>query len=176
MRFRRQTIFYLIVLILSCVAILFYQTYLHRQIRIEGDSMFPSIKDGDRIYINTFKHHFKPIERNSVIVFEIDEKIYCKRVIGLPGETLSIKDCNFYINDTLIETVCDKNGYLDVMKLMVDNGRTDPMDIEPLHILSSENGGENHYFVIGDYIISSIDSRHFGTIPESCIIGTSTNY
>ena len=126
--------YYIILIVLICISIFTYKTYLNRKVIIEGDSMYPSIKNGDAIYINTLTHKFKTIERNTIVVFKHNNKTYCKRVIGLPNETISMKECNFYIN------------------------------------------GEEHYYVIGDYILSSEDSREFGPIPKSSIIGTSQKY
>ena len=169
-------IYYFTLLIFACTSIYMYKTFVSRKFVIEGNSMYPSINNGDIIHINTISHKIKPITRNTIVVFELNNEIYCKRVIGLPGEEISIKDCEIYINDTLLTTTSQEFGHIDVLRLWIDSGQTEPFDIAPHIIPSTKDSNENHYFVIGDYILSSYDSRHFGPIPQSCIIGTTTKY
>jgi signal peptidase I len=168
--------YYIILIVLICISIFTYKTYLNRKVIIEGDSMYPSIKNGDAIYINTLTHKFKTIERNTIVVFKHNNKTYCERVIGLPNETISMKECNFYINGEQIITNSQIDRYLKVMKLWIQSGQTTPIDFGPLEIPSETKNGEDHYYVIGDYILSSEDSREFGPIPKSSIIGTSQKY
>lgn len=146
--------YYIILIVLICISIFTYKTYLNRKVIIEGDSMYPSIKNGDAIYINTLTHKFKTIERNTIVVFKHNNKTYCKRVIGLPNETISMKECNFYINGEQIITNSQIDRYLKVMKLWIQSGQTTPIDFGPLEIPSETKNGEDHYYVIGDYILS----------------------
>ena len=71
---------------------------------IPSGSMEPTVKIGDRILINKFIYHFKDVDRGDIIVFKPnadtgETKDMLKRVIGLPGETVQVKNNKVYIND-----------------------------------------------------------------------------
>lgn len=98
--------------ILSIVIIAFVLAMILRTFVIEGriiptGSMLPTLQLNDRVMVNKFIYYFKDIERGDVIVFEPPEALqanqdYIKRVIGLPGETIEIKDNIVYIDEKII--------------------------------------------------------------------------
>src|SRR5215471_13714528 len=68
--------------------------FLYQPVKVEGTSMAPLLSDQERIFINKFVYRFEPIERGDVVVFwyPLDRsKSFIKRVIGLPGETVEIR-------------------------------------------------------------------------------------
>src|SRR5579862_3765613 len=69
--------------------------FLYQPVKVEGTSMAPLLSDQERIFINKFIYHFEPIERGDVVVFwyPLDRtKSFIKRVVGLPGDTIEIRD------------------------------------------------------------------------------------
>lgn len=130
--------------------------FLYQPVKVEGTSMNPLLSDQERIFINKFVYHFEPIERGDVIVFwyPLDRsKSFIKRVVGLPGETIEIRDGHVYINGQELADQYVPAGYLD--------GST----YTPHRIPSDD------YFVMGDHRDSSNDSRVFGPVPRQFIYG-----
>ena len=87
----------MIALGLAMVIIVFF----YQPVKVEGTSMAPLISDQERIFINKFVYHFEPIERGDVVVFwyPLDRsKSFIKRVVGLPGDMVEIREGQVYIN------------------------------------------------------------------------------
>src|SRR5689334_9556195 len=79
--------------------------FLYQPVKVEGTSMAPLLSDQERIFINKFVYRFEPIERGDVVVFwyPLDRsKSFIKRVIGLPGETVEIRQGAVYVDGKLI--------------------------------------------------------------------------
>ncbi len=130
--------------------------FLYQPVKVEGTSMNPLLSDQERIFINKFVYHFEPIERGDVIVFwyPLDRsKSFIKRVVGLPGETIEIRDGHVYINDHELADQYVPAGYLDGSTYAPHRIPTDG------------------YFVMGDHRDSSNDSRVFGAVPRQFIYG-----
>src|SRR5437764_622799 len=75
--------------------------FLYQPVKVEGTSMAPLLSDQERIFINKFVYRFEPIERGDVVVFwyPLDRsKSFIKRVVGLPGETVELRQGTLYIN------------------------------------------------------------------------------
>ncbi len=125
-----------------------------------GVSMETTLKDGDEIIINKINYRITDPKRFDVIVFKESGKEHSyydiKRIIGLPGEKLQIKNGSIYINDKVIEDIVNT----DVMN---NYGLAD-------EVITLE---ENEYFVLGDNRNSSEDSRFasVGTIRREEIVG-----
>lgn len=94
--------------LVSIIVIAFVLSLILRFIAIEGriipsGSMYPTIKEQDRVMINKFIYRFKEPQRGDVIVFDPPaalekDELYIKRVIGLPGETVEVKNSKVYVN------------------------------------------------------------------------------
>src|SRR6201984_1970704 len=79
--------------------------FFYQPVKVEGTSMAPLLSDQERIFINKFVYRFEPIERGDVVVFwyPLDRsKSFIKRVIGLPGETVEIRQGAVYVDGKLI--------------------------------------------------------------------------
>lgn len=130
--------------------------FLYQPVKVEGTSMNPLLSDQERIFINKFVYRFEPIERGDVVVFwyPLDRsKSFIKRVVGLPGETIEIRDGHLYINGDELADQYVPAGY-------IDSSNYGPRKIPPAE-----------YFVMGDHRDSSNDSRVFGPVPRSFIYG-----
>ncbi len=130
--------------------------FLYQPVKVEGTSMSPLLSDQERIFINKFVYHFEPIERGDVVVFwyPLDRsKSFIKRVVGLPGEKVEIRQGIVYVNGHAISEPYVPPQYEDIS------------DFGPIRV------PRNSYFVMGDHRISSNDSRVFGPVASKYIYG-----
>ena len=130
--------------------------FLYQPVKVEGTSMAPLLSDQERIFINKFVYRFEPIERGDVVVFwyPLDRsKSFIKRVIALPGETVTIRQGVVTVNGTVVPEPYVPPQYEDVS------------DYGPTRVPADS------YFVMGDHRISSNDSRVFGPVPSQFIYG-----
>ncbi len=132
--------------------------FLYRPVKVEGTSMMPGLLDQERLFINQFSYRFGlgDIMRGDTVVFWYPEdttKSYIKRVIGLPGDTVSVEDGTVYVNGKKLEEDYVPPEYRD--------DRPYAPTVVPA----------NQYFVLGDHRVSSNDSRSWGFVPRSYIYG-----
>ncbi len=130
--------------------------FLYQPVKVEGTSMAPLLTDQERIFINKFVYRFEPIERGDVVVFwyPMDRsKSFIKRVVGLPGETVEIRQGRVYVDGKRLE------------EPYVPPRFTDTSNYGPIRVPPGE------FFVMGDHRASSNDSRVFGTVPNRYIYG-----
>jgi signal peptidase I len=130
--------------------------FLYQPVKVEGTSMAPLLSDQERIFINKFVYRFEPIQRRDVVVFwyPLDRsKSFIKRVIGLPGETVEIRQGIVYVNGRAIDEPYVPVQYEDLS------------DFGPVRV------PRDSYFVMGDHRISSNDSRVFGAVSSKYIYG-----
>lgn len=131
-------------------------TFVYQPVHVEGTSMQPELRDQDRLFINKFVYHFENISRGDVVVFHYPQNpsvSYIKRVIALPGDSLSIEDGQVYVNGKAIAEPYVPKRYRD--------DRSMPEVVIP----------PNDYFVMGDHRSISSDSRDFGPVPRNLIYG-----
>jgi signal peptidase I len=124
---------------------------------VDGHSMEPTLHDRERVFVNRIPLYFGKLERGDIVVFPnpIDGRNFVKRIIGLPGDTIEIKDGQVYLNDQLLhETYVDTITSEGIPRTVVKEG---------------------HVFVMGDnrHPGGSWDSRSsdIGQIPISDIAG-----
>src|ERR1700686_2384610 len=90
--------------------------FLYQPVKVEGTSMAPLLSDQERIFINKFVYRFEPIERGDVVVFwyPLDRsKSFMKRVVGLPGETVTIRQGVVTVNGKTLEEPYVPSQYID---------------------------------------------------------------
>lgn len=125
--------------------------------------MYPTFKNKEYILTNLITMRFGTPQRGDVIVFRAPtdrEKDFIKRVIGLPGDTVMLKNGDVYVNNVKL----DESSYLKAIK-------TPPGPF--LHDETPINVPPNEYFVMGDNRPYSSDSREWGFLKKSDLIGKS---
>lgn len=158
-----------ILILVFCVGIAYFfasfvTSYVAHQTTVEGESMEPTLSDGDTVIIQRLSYYFSSPDRYDVVVFPVtydetadEDTYYIKRVIGLPGETVQIIDGSVYINGEKLQD--DKYALSDILEAGV---ASDPLVL-----------GEDQYFVMGDNRNMSTDSRnsYVGLVNRKDIIG-----
>lgn len=150
----------LLYVIISCLVILAFRTFVVQHVKVSGTSMHPTLLDGEHLLIEKISYKLSEINRFDIVVFKPfnndTSEFYVKRVIGLPGETVYIEDNVIYIDG---EPLDENYGGNEV---------TEPKDMEQSILL-----GEDEYFVLGDNRGVSKDSRDssVGAIDKDSIIG-----
>jgi signal peptidase I len=145
-------------LMLSVLIAVLVILFLYRPVKVEGTSMMPSLYDQERLFINQFSYKFGlgDIKRGDTVVFWYPEdttKSYIKRVIGLPGDTVSVENGIVHVNGRKLEESYVPEEYRD-------DRPYGPKVVPP-----------DEYFVLGDHRISSNDSRAWGFVPRNYIYG-----
>ena len=138
------------------------RNFLFTPTTVYGESMEPTFQEKDRVLISKISD----IQRFDIVVFNApdeDQRHYIKRVIGLPGDTVEMKDDVLYINGTPYEEPYVKRKSDITLKVTSDF---------TLKELSGKTTVPNGYlFVLGDNRLKSRDSRSFGFISADSIIG-----
>ena len=145
----------------------FIRYFLFTPIVVDGDSMMPTLENGDRMIVNKIGYTIGNPDRFDIVVFHAPEgKDYIKRVIGLPGDHVEYIDDQLYINGEPMD-----EPYLDQYKLEITEGNLTGdfklQDINP----SLDVIPKGHVFVMGDNRRFSKDSRHIGVVNIDEIIG-----
>jgi signal peptidase I len=177
-----------VLILIAFVLALLLKTFLVQAFFIPSSSMEPTLQIGDRVLVNKVVHHLREPRRGELLVFTErgeepltepdrnavarliesltaglglappDERDFIKRVIGLPEETVEIRDGTVYADGVAVpEATLTEGGYLSAEDLT---------DFGPLEIPAGE------YFMLGDNRPQSADSRFtLGTIPEEDVVG-----
>jgi len=132
---------------------------------VRGASMSPNFEDNERILMERVTRHIKPFERGEVVILHPPENShidYIKRIIGIPGDIVKIKDCQVYIN---------RDGQKFVLEESYLLKDTCTMDGPRLREGRSLRLKEGEFAVMGDNRTNSLDSRVFGVVKEKDVIG-----
>lgn len=150
------------VVIISLAIILPIRYFLIQPFYVKGASMEPTFDDHEYLIIDEISYRFREAERGEVVVFRYPNdprQYFIKRIVGLPGETVTVKD-----NQVIISGGPHEEPFvLDEAEYLPNEKRTSGDESVTL--------GEDEYFVLGDNRGSSLDSRSFGPLPERHIVG-----
>ncbi len=148
---------------LIIVVFILFGVFFVQPVVVEGTSMLPQLHDGERLLVNKLVYYriqsvrWGHIERGDIVVFWFPndpDKSYVKRVIGLPGEIIEIRNGRVFVNGSELA-----EDYLDV-----EYNRSLPSS-------PAKKVDDHHYFVMGDNRDNSSDSRYWGLVPEKYIYG-----
>lgn len=123
------------------------------RIRVEGGSMEPSLHDGEFVVINRLAYRWNDPERGEIIVFRFPldpERRFIKRIIGLPGDTVTVREGQVLVNSLPLE---------------------EPYVSTPPRYDGTWTVEDGHVFVLGDNRNNSSDSQNWGSLRKEEIIG-----
>lgn len=163
------------VFVISAIVILLFVSFVAHPVRVDGESMYPTLKDGEFGFTNVGGVLLNGVERGDIVVVTMEEEgqktHWVKRVIGLPGDTVSCVNDVVYINGKVLDetkyiapdyrqSLVDKFGYFNKVP-NADN--TNVEDFEEVKL------GDDEYYVMGDNRPYSKDSRYVGPVKKSQI-------
>lgn len=143
-----KRMFFIIVLVLLLIQVLVIGLA-----KVDGSSMKPNLKNNQYLLYSKINRNFK---RFDIIVIKVENKLYVKRIIGLPGENIKYIDNELYVND--LKTLEN-----------FEKGVTENFELSDIY--SSGKIPNNQYLVLGDNREYSYDSRNFGLVAMSDIKG-----
>jgi len=164
----RLLIFAIVISIVASVGLrLFIRAYIFQAFKVPSGAMKPTLLIGDNIIVDKLPLNLNHFKRGDIIVFEYPRdpsKVMAKRIIGLPSETIEIRDKALFVNDKFLEE--DYVVFTDHHIFTKDvNGRD---NFGPITIPA------NQIFVLGDNRDESFDSRFWGFIDLNKVIGKVT--
>ena len=151
-------------IVIALILALFIRTFFVQAFKIPTGSMRDTLIEGDRILVNKFVYRFYEPKRGEVIVFKFPQdkkRDFIKRLIGLGGESVEIRDGDVFINGKIItepQTI-RQNYYYN--REDWDYGRSNMVITVPT----------DSYFVLGDNSAHSSDSRNWGFVSRNDVIG-----
>ena len=161
------------VFVVSAIVILLFVNFVAHPVRVDGRSMYPTLKDGEFGFTNVGGVLLNGVKRGDIVVVTMEEKgqktHWVKRVIGMPGDTIScvndivfingkVSDETQYIDPDYRQSCVDQFGYFNKVP-NADN--TDVQDFEEVKL------GDDEYYVMGDNRPYSKDSRYVGPVKKS---------
>lgn len=123
------------------------------RVRVDGISMQPTLEDGEFLLVNKLSYFFGDVQRGDIIVFHFPlnpQEELIKRVIGLPGDHVVVRNNQVYVNDQLLDEPYIAQAPLYYGDWVVTEG---------------------HLFVLGDNRNNSNDSKDWGMLPEENVVG-----
>jgi len=145
--------------LVAAIIILPIRLFVAQPFIVSGASMDPTFASGQYLIVDELTYKFEAPARGEVIIFHYPKdttQFFIKRIIGLPGETVSIQDGSIYITET--------------------NGKS--IELNEPYVKNAGNGsnmvkklGTGEYFVMGDNRPESSDSRTWGILPAKDIVG-----
>jgi len=159
-RRRRVFIEWVVIVVAAVLVSFFMRTFAFQTFFIPSASMQPTLMIGDRIIVSKLSVDFGTIHRGDILVFKAPPAENCgepvtdlvKRVIGLPGDHLTSKGNTIYVNGSPLDETWT---------------HTEPLG----QAIGNVTVKANQYFMMGDNHSDSCDSRMWGTVPRSDIIG-----
>lgn len=163
------------VFVVSAIVILLFVNFVAHPVRVDGRSMYPTLKDGEFGFTNVGGVLLNGVERGDIVVVTMEEEgqktHWVKRVIGLPGNTVSCVNDVVYINGKVLDetkyidpdyrqSLVDKFGYFNKVP---NANNTNVEDFEEVKL------GDDEYYVMGDNRPYSKDSRYVGPVKKSQI-------
>jgi signal peptidase I len=144
------------IVVIALVIVVPIRYFLFQPFFVKGASMEPNFEDNQYLIIDEISYRFREPQRGEIVVFKYPHdpsQRYIKRIVGLPGEIVEIKEEQVLISGQVL----DESSYLP-------EGTSTPG-------LTKITLTENEYFVLGDNRLHSSDSRSWGPLPKENIVG-----
>lgn len=138
------------------LVIIVFVLFVYQPVKVEGGSMEPGLEDQERIFINKLVYRVETIDRGDIVVFRYPRdprKSFIKRVIGVPGDRVSILSGHVFVNGQALAEPYVPDEFFDARSYS-------EIVVKP-----------ESYFVMGDHRSASNDSREFGPVPRANIYG-----
>ncbi len=169
MEYARKTYYFLLdavqTLLVAAAVFLVIYMFLAQPFQVNGESMYPNFLDREYVLTNKIGLQLGSPKLGDVVVFKAPpepEKDYIKRIIGVAGDTVMVKDGNVYLNGNLL----DESSFLNPS--VKTYGGAFLKDGDTITVPPGE------YFVMGDNRMYSSDSREWGFVPRNNLIGYSS--
>jgi signal peptidase I len=148
--------------IVACLGLTSYyviSTYFVQSVKVVGSSMLPTLHDSDHYLLNRWVYHFRSPSRQDIVVIR-DPSAKCfsvKRIIGVGGDSVYLKDGVVYVNGTKLDEPYLPNGMPTYACGKVQE-----------QLITC---GKDQFFLLGDNRMNSADSRVYGTVSRQNILG-----
>ena len=159
---QRETKEWIHSILVALVLTLIIRTYVVQAFKIPSGSMRPTLLEGDKLFVNKYLYRFEMPKRGDIIVFKYPndpKKDFIKRLVGLGGETVEIRDGKIYVDNKVLD---DPNTFGKFTYYNHDpfGGPGDRVAVPA-----------DTYFVLGDNSANSTDSRFWGFVPKKNVLG-----
>lgn len=150
------------IIVLALIIVIPIRVFIFQPFIVKGQSMQPTLHQNDYLIIDQLTYRFREPKRHDIVVFKYPQnpsQYYVKRIIGLPGERVVIKNSKIYIYNSIFPEgfLLDEDKYL-----AIKNAPSDNIDL----IM-----GQDEYFVMGDNRLQSYDSRYWGALKSKYLVG-----
>lgn len=129
------------------------RAYVVRPLTVSSSSMSPTLCPGDRILVRLWDNGLEGLQRGDLVVFDADGSSVVKRVVGLPGDEVEIRDAELVVNQRRV-----REPY-------VDHASIDALYYGPVTV------PDDTVLVLGDERAGSVDSREYGPVHASQLVG-----
>jgi signal peptidase I len=170
----KRALEYTAVVVIAVMVALAIQAWLLKPYRIPSGSMRDTLRPGDRVLVDRMVYHLRDPQRGDIIVFRYPEDpdvVFIKRVVGVPGDVLEVRDGHLYVNhrkaaEPYVHRTGGRADPTVAQAAIAGSTLHDPWSLaEPYRIPAGT------YFVMGDNRTDSDDSRDWGTVPRTAIVG-----
>ncbi|RIP35777.1 signal peptidase I [Staphylococcus gallinarum] len=166
---RKEIMEWFVSIVVAVALVLLIMNFVAKPYTVKGDSMDPTLKDGERVVVNLFGYKFGDIKKGNVVVFHATkDSDYVKRVIGTAGDNVEYKKDKLYVNGKKVD-----EPYLDYNeKHKQYNYITGSFKTKDLNQINEKNTiPKDKLLVLGDNREVSKDSRSFGLIDKDQVVG-----
>lgn len=166
---KKEIFEWIVAIVVAVVCVLLIQKFLFATYTVSGDSMYPTLKNGEKVIVNKIGYTIGEIDNGDVVVFHANANDdYVKRVIGKPGDTVKYDNDQLYVNDKKVsEKYLEENKANKSRDILTEN-----FEVKDLVNTNGNNTiPKGQYLVLGDNREVSKDGRSFGLINEDKIVG-----
>ncbi len=163
----RTVLEYAILAVVAVAVALLIQAFLVKPYRIPSESMEDTLLIGDRVLVDRVSWRMSDPERGDIVVFHppFPGPVLIKRIVGLPGDTITLSEGDVYVNGSRLEEPYVREvGGETVPTEPFDNGL--PWSLQEPYTVPPDS-----YFMMGDNRVDSGDSREFGPVARGQLVG-----